>query len=141
MAKRSPLDDPRTSAHAWARYRKLMRWMVVFTLVVVIVALGLVYRETGIALDIISAQEEARLASRAAGMDDFIGKPVRQRMKVFGDAPALTCNFHGICLRQKGEKEPVPPVEFQEKRTDGTEGSKPGGGSANALPGLEVAET
>ena len=47
MARRSPLDDPATSAHAWARYRKLMRWMVAFTLAVVIVALTLVYRQTG----------------------------------------------------------------------------------------------
>ncbi len=47
MARRSPLDDPRTSAHAWARYRRLMRWMFLFTLLVVIGALGLVYRETG----------------------------------------------------------------------------------------------
>ena len=47
MARRSPLDDPGTSAHAWARYRRLMRWMFAFTLVVVIVALALVYRTTG----------------------------------------------------------------------------------------------
>lgn len=47
MAKRSPLDDPRTAAHAWARYRRLMRWMFAFTTVVVIVALGLIYRQTG----------------------------------------------------------------------------------------------
>jgi len=47
MTKRSPLDDPRTAAYAWARYKRLMKWMVGFTVVVVIVALGLVYRETG----------------------------------------------------------------------------------------------
>jgi hypothetical protein len=47
MAKRSPLDDPATAAHAWARYRRLMRWMGGLTLVVVLVALALIYRETG----------------------------------------------------------------------------------------------
>lgn len=47
MAKRSPLDDPRTAAHAWARYRRLMRRMFAFTSVVVIVALGLIYSQTG----------------------------------------------------------------------------------------------
>jgi hypothetical protein len=47
MAKRSPLDDPRTSAHAWRRYKRLMRWMFAFTIGVVIVALALVYRQTG----------------------------------------------------------------------------------------------
>ena len=40
MTKRSPLDDPRISAHAWARYKRLMKGMGVLTLVVVAVALG-----------------------------------------------------------------------------------------------------
>jgi hypothetical protein len=39
MAQRSPLDDPRSSAHAWARYRRLMRWMGLFTLAVIAIAL------------------------------------------------------------------------------------------------------
>ena len=39
MAKRSPLDDPSSSAHAWARYRRLMRGMGLFTLVVIAIAL------------------------------------------------------------------------------------------------------
>ena len=47
MTRRSPLDDPQTAAFAWARYKRLMKWMFAFTLVVVIVALALVYRETG----------------------------------------------------------------------------------------------
>lgn len=47
MARPSPLDDPGTSAHAWARYRRLMRWMGGLTLVVVIVALAVVYSQTG----------------------------------------------------------------------------------------------
>ncbi|MBO9517874.1 MAG: hypothetical protein J7493_07385 [Porphyrobacter sp.] len=47
MTKRSPLDDPGTSAHAWARYKRLMKWMFAFTLVVVVVALGWVYLTSG----------------------------------------------------------------------------------------------
>ena len=47
MARRSPLDDPRISAHAWARYKRLMRWMGAFTLVVVIAALAFVYWQSG----------------------------------------------------------------------------------------------
>ena len=39
MTNRSPLDDPANSAHAWARYRRLMRWMALFTLGVVVLAL------------------------------------------------------------------------------------------------------
>jgi hypothetical protein len=49
MTRRSPLDDPGVAAHAWARYKRLMRWMVGFTLAVVIVSLGMVYREIGMA--------------------------------------------------------------------------------------------
>ena len=47
MARRSPLDDPTASAHAWARYKRLMRWMFAFTSVVVIAALALMYRQNG----------------------------------------------------------------------------------------------
>lgn len=49
MARRSPLDDPRTAAHAWARYRRLMRLMLLFTLGCVIIALALIYRDVGMA--------------------------------------------------------------------------------------------
>jgi len=40
MANRSPLDDPRNSAHAWARYRRLMKGMALFTTSVVVLTLG-----------------------------------------------------------------------------------------------------
>lgn len=49
MVKRSPLDDPQTAAHAWARYRRLMRLMFGLTLGVVIIALTLIYRQMGTA--------------------------------------------------------------------------------------------
>ena len=47
MAKRSPLDDPAHSSHAWARYRRLMRWMALFTLAVVVIALIALSRQEG----------------------------------------------------------------------------------------------
>lgn len=47
MVKRSPLDDPQTAAHAWARYRRVMRFMFGLTLGVVIIALALIYRQVG----------------------------------------------------------------------------------------------
>lgn len=47
MANRSPLDDPHKAAHAWARYRRLMRLMFGITLAVVIIALAMIYREVG----------------------------------------------------------------------------------------------
>ncbi|MEO0062224.1 MAG: hypothetical protein RLZZ08_784 [Pseudomonadota bacterium] len=49
MTGRSPLDDPQTAAHAWARYKRVMRFMFAMTLAVVIIALALVYREVGMA--------------------------------------------------------------------------------------------
>ena len=44
----SPLDDPAKAAYAWARYRRLMRWMFAFTVLVVIVALSALYAEFGL---------------------------------------------------------------------------------------------
>ena len=48
MANRSPLDDPANSAHAWARYKRLMKWMGALTLTVVVVTLGLFYWFNGV---------------------------------------------------------------------------------------------
>ena len=47
MARFSPLDDPQTAAHAWARYRRLMRFMLLVTLGVVLLALATVYSQVG----------------------------------------------------------------------------------------------
>ena len=37
MTRHSPLDDPQIAAHAWARFKRLMRWMFGVTLLVVLV--------------------------------------------------------------------------------------------------------
>ena len=47
MIPSSPLDDPETAAYAWARYRRLMRWMMLFTVTMVIGALTMLYRSNG----------------------------------------------------------------------------------------------
>lgn len=47
MAARSPLDDPQKAAHAWARYRRLMRLMLGLTVATVLIAWALLYRELG----------------------------------------------------------------------------------------------
>lgn len=47
MVPRSPLDDPEHAAHAWARFRRLMRFMFMVTVATVIVALALVYKTNG----------------------------------------------------------------------------------------------
>jgi MFS family permease len=41
--RHSPLDEPRTSAHAWGRYKRLMRGMALFTLGVIVLALAVLY--------------------------------------------------------------------------------------------------
>ena len=47
MIPPSPLEDPDKAAHAWARYKRLMRFMVAVTAAVVIGALVLLYRQNG----------------------------------------------------------------------------------------------
>ena len=47
-APRSPLDDPEAAAHAWARYRRVMRWMMLLTITMVLGAVTVLYRENGL---------------------------------------------------------------------------------------------
>jgi hypothetical protein len=47
MIPRSPLDDPMNAAHAWARFLRIMRWMMTVTVALVIVAIILLYRSNG----------------------------------------------------------------------------------------------
>jgi hypothetical protein len=41
--RRSPLDHPGASAHAWARYKRALRWMALLALAVIAVALAVLY--------------------------------------------------------------------------------------------------
>lgn len=43
-APRSPLDDPQSAAFAWARYRRLMKFMGAVTAVTVALAMVFLYR-------------------------------------------------------------------------------------------------
>ena len=43
----SPLDNPAKSAHAWARYKRIMARMAWFTLAVVAAALALLFYQNG----------------------------------------------------------------------------------------------
>ena len=47
MVGKSPLDDPVNAAYAWARYRRLMRFMLLFTIAVVAIAMALLYKHNG----------------------------------------------------------------------------------------------
>lgn len=47
MTAPSPLDDPLKAAHAWARYRRIMRWMMTVTVGLVLGSMILLYRSNG----------------------------------------------------------------------------------------------
>jgi hypothetical protein len=48
MMPRSPLDDPDTATQAWARYKRLMRFMMLITLIMVGASFAALYRENGL---------------------------------------------------------------------------------------------
>lgn len=47
MIPQSPLDDPEKAAHAWARYLRIMRWMMTITVGLVLGSVILLYRSNG----------------------------------------------------------------------------------------------
>lgn len=47
MVGKSPLDNPENAAHAWARYRRIMRFMFLVTVGVVGIAVALLYKYNG----------------------------------------------------------------------------------------------
>ena len=44
MTKKSPLDDPQNAAFAWARYRRIMRFMLLLTVGIVAIAMALLFK-------------------------------------------------------------------------------------------------
>jgi len=48
MTRPSPLDDPRKAAHAWARYKRVMRLMMMVTVILVIGSFVALYRQNGL---------------------------------------------------------------------------------------------
>ncbi len=44
MVKKSPLDDPESAAFAWARYRRIMRFMLLLTVGIVAIAMALLWK-------------------------------------------------------------------------------------------------
>lgn len=47
MTRKSPLDDPVNAAHAWARYRQIMKWLLAATVLTVAIAMGLLFAYNG----------------------------------------------------------------------------------------------
>ena len=44
MVSKSPLDDPESAAFAWARYRRIMRFMFLLTLGLVFIAMAMLWK-------------------------------------------------------------------------------------------------
>lgn len=44
MSRKSPLDDPQQAAFAWARFRRIMRFMFLLTVGVVAISLALLWK-------------------------------------------------------------------------------------------------
>jgi len=47
MTRKSPLDNPENAAHAWARYRKIMKLLLAVTAATVLLAMGLLFAFNG----------------------------------------------------------------------------------------------
>ncbi|CDO34574.1 MULTISPECIES: hypothetical protein [Novosphingobium] len=47
MIPRSPLEDPVNAAHAWNRFRRIMRWMMTITVGLVLGSVIVLYRSNG----------------------------------------------------------------------------------------------
>lgn len=90
MTSRSPLDDPDIAAFAWARYKRLMRMMLLVTLAVVALVLGYLYVTdsalsihfyiatglgVGVAMMLTAALMGLVFLSNGTGHDDSISDP------------------------------------------------------------------
>jgi hypothetical protein len=47
MTRKSPLEDPVNAAHAWARYRRIMRLLMIATIFTVAFALAILFAYNG----------------------------------------------------------------------------------------------
>ena len=94
MIPPSPLDDPENAAHAWARFRRLMRFMLMVTLGMVIIACALLYKSNGmvsvhfyiatalgigLAMLLMSGLMGLVFLSSGTGHDDSIVDPLEDR--------------------------------------------------------------
>lgn len=47
MTAPSPLDDPRNAVHAWAHYRRLLKWMMLASVLTALAVMTYLYRAVG----------------------------------------------------------------------------------------------
>jgi len=94
MARHSPLDDPHKAAFAWARYRRLMKGMGLFTAAVTAVVVAVLYEMVGfvsihfyiatalgvgLAMLLTSALMGLVFLSAGTGHDDAIADPLEDQ--------------------------------------------------------------
>lgn len=96
MVKQSNLDDPRTAAFAWGRYKALMRWMGIAALVAVVVSLAalrylvgpgvsihmMIATSAGVGISVLLAAALMGLVflSSGSGHDDAIENPLEDEL-------------------------------------------------------------
>ena len=80
MAPKSPLDDPEKAAFAWARYKRIMRFMFALTLLVVGGAMVAIFwseaEVIGLTMLLASALMGLVFLSNGTGHDESIHNPL-----------------------------------------------------------------
>lgn len=85
MPRRSPLDDPQIAQFAWARYLRVMRWLMLTTVTLVVGGMVALYRSTGtlpVQVYILAAMGIGfvmLLASAVMGLRLLFGRSARDR--------------------------------------------------------------
>jgi hypothetical protein len=89
----SPLDEPNQAAHAWKRYRRLLRWMGLLTVLVIAVALAVLYSAgalvsihvviatvlgIGVTMMLMAALMGLMFLSSGTGHDESIADPLNE---------------------------------------------------------------
>ncbi|MXO65636.1 hypothetical protein GRI91_07705 [Altererythrobacter endophyticus] len=103
MVPPSPLENTHISAHAWARYKRLMKFMVGVTVLTVIIALSAIYAKTGMvsihffiatglgifaAMVLMSALMGLVFLSSGTGHDEAIHDPAEDKYPASDDQSA-----------------------------------------------------
>ena len=87
MPPKSPLDDPEQAAFAWARYKRIMRFMLLVTIIVVAAAMAAIFWSEaevsphffiGLTMLLASALMGLVFLSNGTGHDESIHNPLAE---------------------------------------------------------------
>ena len=118
MTKKSPLDDPQNAAFAWARYRRIMRFMLLLTVGIVAIAMALLFKfgeeevsvhfyiavalGIGFTMLLTSALMGLVFLSSGTGHDESVEDPLRRYCAT--GSPPIRCCWR-ICSSTSGRQE------------------------------------